>query len=145
MDVDHSPLPMDEDAIPQSVYHQTSNFRAQSKTRQPTVVRRRAGSASDTERAGSDPLLRRKLGDITKKFESLELKYNNLKEVGIEEAKVNFEKLKASSEAKSKGKYLRTACQDLKLTYCGSCKRPDSLPEERSGSPESLVPGFATA
>lgn len=47
--------------------------------------------------------MRRRLGDITKKFESLELRYNNLKDVGIEEAKANFEKLKASSEAKSKG------------------------------------------
>ena len=103
MDLDPSSLPMGEDAMPQSVYRQTSNLRASSKTRQPALNRRRGGSASDTERAASDPTLRRKLGDVTKKFENLEMRYNNLKEIGIEEAKANFEKLKASSEAKSKG------------------------------------------
>ncbi|KAL8822376.1 MAG: hypothetical protein Q9191_006888 [Dirinaria sp. TL-2023a] len=102
MDIAPSSLPMDEDVIPQSVYRQTSNFGAGSKPRQPAVTRRRAGSASDTERTTSDPALRRKLGDVTKKFENLEMKYNNLKETGIEEAKANFEKLKASSEAKTK-------------------------------------------
>ena len=103
MDIEPSSLPMDEDAIPQSVYRQTTNLRANSKARQPAVSRKRAGSASDTERAASDPTLRRKLGDVIKKFENLEMKYNNLKEVGIEEAKANFEKLKAASEAKNKG------------------------------------------
>lgn len=39
MDLDPSSLPMDEDAMPQSVYRQTSNYRAASKTRQPAIVR----------------------------------------------------------------------------------------------------------
>ena len=103
MDLDPSSLPVDDDAIPQSVYRQTSNFRASSKTQQPSVIRRRAGSASDTERTGNDPTIRRKLGDLTKKFDNLEMKYSNLREVGIEEAKTNFEKLKVQSEAKTKG------------------------------------------
>lgn len=54
--------------------------------------RRRAGSASDAERG--DPNLRRKLGDITRKFENVDLKYRNLKEVGIHEANANMEKLR---------------------------------------------------
>ena len=103
MDVDPYSLPADEDAIPQSVYRHTSNLGANSKTRQHSVIRRRAGSASDTERTGNDPAVRRKLGEMTKKLDSLELKYNNLREVGIKEAETTFEKLKAQSEAKSKG------------------------------------------
>lgn len=105
MDLDPSSQPVDDDGIPQSVYHQSSNFRATSKTQQPSVIRRRAGSASDTERTGTDPTIRRKLGDLTKKFDNLEMKYSNLREVGIEEAKTNFERLKVQSEAKTKGTF----------------------------------------
>ena len=92
--------------IPQSVYRQVNHARANSKQRQPTVARRRAGSASDTERGGNDPATRRKLVEMTKKFENLELKYRNLRDVGIKEAEANFEKLKKQSEEKTKGEAL---------------------------------------
>jgi chromosome segregation ATPase len=69
-----------------------------SQSRQETGFRRAAGSASDTERGG-DPNLRRKLGDITRKFENIDLKYRNLKDVGISEANANIEKLRKQCEA----------------------------------------------
>lgn len=47
--------------------------------------------------------MRRKLGDMTKKLENLELRYHNLREVGILEAEKNFERLRTQSEAKAKG------------------------------------------
>ena len=75
-----------------------SRARAGSSTRQENTFRRRAGSASDTERGG-DPNLRRKLGDVTRKFENIDLKYRNLKEVGISEANANMEKLRKQCEA----------------------------------------------
>jgi Chromosome segregation protein Csm1/Pcs1 len=75
-----------------------SRARAGSSTRQESTFRRRAGSASDTERGG-DPNLRRKLGDVTRKFENVNLKYQNLKEVGISEANANMEKLRKQCEA----------------------------------------------
>ncbi|KAL8783159.1 MAG: hypothetical protein Q9195_009472 [Heterodermia aff. obscurata] len=103
MDIDPPSVPeKDEDAIPQSVYRQTNNLRATSKTRQPPVNRRRAGSASDTEPTATDPALRRKLGEMTKKVDNLERRYSKLREVGIKEAEANFEKLKAQSEAKTR-------------------------------------------
>lgn len=68
-----------------------------SRTRDDPPFRRRAGSASDTERG--DPNLRRKLGDITRKFENVDLKYRNLKEVGINEANTNMEKLRKQCDA----------------------------------------------
>lgn len=61
----------------------------------------RAGSASDSERNSGDPQLRRKLGDMTRKFESIELKYRNLRETGIVEANANVDKLKKQCEATS--------------------------------------------
>ena len=68
-----------------------------SRTKQDQPFRRRAGSASDTERG--DPNLRRKLGDVTRKFENVDLKYRNLKEVGINEANANMEKLRKQCDA----------------------------------------------
>ena len=75
-----------------------SRARAGSNNRQDSTFRRRAGSASDTERGG-DPNLRRKLGDVTRKFENIDLKYRNLKEVGISEANANIEKVRKQCEA----------------------------------------------
>jgi hypothetical protein len=96
-----------DDIIPQSTYKQTSNAQKRSTSRQPqpyttSNARRRAGSASDTER-GNDPALRRKLGDTTRKFESMELKYRNLRDVGIKEAEANFERLRKQSEERTRG------------------------------------------
>lgn len=68
----------------------------------PTVQHRRAGSASDTER--SDPALRRKLGEVTKKYENLNVKYQDLREIGLKEAERNFERLKKQAEEKTAGK-----------------------------------------
>jgi len=62
-------------------------------------TQRRGGSASDTER--SDPAIRRKLGEITKKYENLNVKYQDLREIGLKEAERNFERLKKNSEEKS--------------------------------------------
>ncbi len=71
--------------------------RQNSRVRQEPGFRRRAGSASDTERG--DPNLRRKLGDITRKFENVDLKYRSLKEVGINEANANVDKLRKQCDA----------------------------------------------
>jgi len=76
--------------------------RSQSRPRQPAPPQRRGGSASDTER--SDPTLRRKLGDITKKFDNLNMKYQDLREIGLKEAERNFERLKKQSEERTAGK-----------------------------------------
>ncbi|KAF2836111.1 hypothetical protein M501DRAFT_904821, partial [Patellaria atrata CBS 101060] len=46
--------------------------------------------------------LRRKLGDMTKKFEALEVKYLNLKEVAMGDTESNFERLKNSTDEREK-------------------------------------------
>ncbi|EXJ80830.1 hypothetical protein A1O3_07114 [Capronia epimyces CBS 606.96] len=72
-------------------------MREASRTRQESGYRRRAESASDAERG--DPNLRRKLGDITRKLENVDLKYRNLKDVGINEANANMEKVRKQCDA----------------------------------------------
>jgi hypothetical protein len=82
--------------------------RARSISRQPEILasrHRRGGSASDTERAG-EPALRRKLGEVTKKFENLDLKYRNLKELGTNESQSNFEKLRKNADQRAKGNHI---------------------------------------
>ena len=116
MDLDDSQIEEDEIAEPQSVYRQANHARPHSRQAQPilTTSRRRGGSASDTERT-TDPALRRKLGEMTKKFESLDLKYRNLREIGIKEAETNFEKLRKQSEEQTRG--LRNPQQPTPLAY----------------------------
>ncbi|SLM40783.1 Monopolin complex, subunit Csm1/Pcs1 [Lasallia pustulata] len=102
MDIDGTVPPEEdedvEETAPQSVFRQARHGRTNSRQPQAAVARRRAGSASDNERTGSDAATRRKLGEMTKKFENLDLKFRNLREVGIKEAEANFEKLRKQSE-----------------------------------------------
>ncbi|KAJ5860700.1 Monopolin complex subunit Csm1/Pcs1 [Penicillium soppii] len=51
----------------------------------------------DSEQGG-DPELRRRLGELTKKNDALEIKYRNLREIGIVEANANMEKLRKQTE-----------------------------------------------
>ena len=85
---------------------------------------RRAGSASDTERT-SDPALRRKLTEMTTKFESMELKYRNMKEVGKQDAEINFERLKLALDERSKGTFnitmIPTRSFDSYYLLIGNC------------------------
>lgn len=106
IDPDDSAFPEDgdaEDDIPQSVFRQSNNRGSNLRQPQPFLARRRAGSASDTDRAAGDAATRRKLGEITKKLENVDMKYRNLREVGLKEAEANFEKLKAQSETRANG------------------------------------------
>ncbi|KAL8693039.1 MAG: hypothetical protein Q9218_002055 [Villophora microphyllina] len=104
-EVKPSPMPLqseEDEEVPQSVFRRTHNAQSIARGRQPLAFRKQPGAGSDTEQSGGDPALRRKLGEMTKKFENLDLKYKKLTDVGIKEAEANFEKLKQSSEAKSR-------------------------------------------
>ena len=93
----------DEDAIPQSVFRPTTKARTGGGIRHRPVARNRAGSASDTERLGNDPAMRRKLGNMTTKFENLEMKYKNLKDTLAKEAEQNSKNFETKLQAKAKG------------------------------------------
>ena len=102
MDTRPSHPPIQSTPVMPPVSERRSAVRQRHIPRTASASRRRAGSVSDSERAG-DPTLRRRLGDLTSKFENLEIKYNNLKEVGVRDAESNFERLKRSMDERSKG------------------------------------------
>lgn len=89
------PTPSDEEDAVQP--------RKRQRIEQPSTYRaHRAGSVSSTgSRAGanSDPLLRRKLGDITSKYQNIDHKYRNLKDVAIAEANDNLDKMRRQCDA----------------------------------------------
>ncbi len=68
----------------------------------PSSISKRPLPASSSDKG--DPALRRRLGEITQKYEALEQKHRDLKEVAVREAERNFDKLKTASEEKFKGK-----------------------------------------
>lgn len=65
--------------------------------------RKRAGSVSEADRATENPASRRRVGEVIKKLDAMDVKYKNLREVGIKEAEANFERLKAQSETQAAG------------------------------------------
>lgn len=125
IDIDgYGDVDVDEPAL-RPIGHYTSVPLAVPESRQNSTQRRRAGSASDTER--NEPAVRRRLGEMTKKLENLDLKYRNIREVGIKEAEHNFERLKKQSEESKKGMLpAKLSAASLRLY---SCERADCLLE----------------
>lgn len=60
---------------------------------------RRPVSASDSEL--NDPTLRRRIGELTRKHEALETKYRDLREIGVQEAERNFDRLRKQGEERA--------------------------------------------
>ena len=108
MDIDKSEAQPDaedpiDDPTPRPISRTANRTISAPRQRQASVRHGRGGSASDTERGGNDPTLRRKLNDLTKKFEALDTKYRSIRDVGVHEAGVNFEKLKIQTDEKTLG------------------------------------------
>ncbi|KAL2000770.1 hypothetical protein VTN02DRAFT_2654 [Thermoascus thermophilus] len=103
-EVEESILPEEQPASTQtkpvssSPLKSRANGYAASRGAQDTNRRRGPGAASDTREIG-EPELRRKLGDLTKRYESLEAKFRDLREIGIVEANANAEKMRKQCEA----------------------------------------------
>ncbi|KAI1853103.1 hypothetical protein JX265_011384 [Neoarthrinium moseri] len=65
----------------------------------PFSASRRPMASSTSEL--NDPSLRRRIGELTRKYESLELKYRDLRELGVKEAERNYDKLKKQGEERA--------------------------------------------
>jgi hypothetical protein len=50
-----------------------------------------------------DVSLRRKLGDLTRRHENLEMRHRDLREIGVKEAERNYERLKKQAEESAAG------------------------------------------
>ena len=104
MDLDSSNFP-DGDADPQEIIQNSSGNGANSRQRQLFLPTKRSVGASDKEKAQGDTSTRRELEEMNKKFEDLDMRYKTLKEVGVKEARVTFERLKEQIDIKNKSKY----------------------------------------
>ncbi|KAK0118218.1 hypothetical protein ONS95_012522 [Cadophora gregata] len=106
-----------------------SRTHSHSRQRQPSAHRRRAGSASDTER--SDPNLRRKLGEITKKYEVLNIKYQDLRQIGVKETEKNMDRLRKEGEASNKNasELIKSLKADLAV-QTAAAKKLDGLKQK---------------
>lgn len=60
---------------------------------------------TDVEDGASDATVRRKLGDMTRKYESLEARHRELRQVSVVEAGHNFERLQKQADESAAGKY----------------------------------------
>ncbi|CAK7222401.1 hypothetical protein SCUCBS95973_004825 [Sporothrix curviconia] len=67
----------------------------------PTSAARGRGSTS-TASVSDDASVRRRLGELTKKYDALETRYRDLKEIGVKEAERNFDRLKKQGEDRAK-------------------------------------------
>lgn len=79
-------------------------------------------SEVENEKAGSEPELRRRLGDLTKKHDTLENRYRNLRDIGIVEANANMEKLKKQCERMTTG--MLSQCFRFSLAYTKTHSQP---------------------
>ena len=112
----------------------------------------RAVATSDAE--PNDPSARKRVGDLTRKYQELEAKYRDLREIGVLEAERNYDKLKQQSEEKAKSKqepgistpltpYLNTDClTDLFLLFSLSCQRPNRCAESPARRPDGARQGI---
>lgn len=66
----------------------------------PLSASKRPASSSSYD---NDPSVRRRLGEMTRKYETLERQYKDLKNVGVTEAEKTFDRLKKTSEEKTQG------------------------------------------
>ncbi|KAH6631968.1 chromosome segregation protein Csm1/Pcs1-domain-containing protein [Chaetomium tenue] len=91
-----------------------------------------------------DPAVRRRLGEMTQKYESLEHKYRDLKEIAVREAERNFDKLKKQSDEKSKAadQLIASLRAELSATK-GSAKSIQQLKKQLEES-EAKADGLQT-
>lgn len=122
-----------EDELPQSVLPK----RRIPARPQHFPSRKRAGSVSETD----SPAGRRRIGEVTKKLDVLDIKYKNLREVGIKEAEANFERLKAQSETQSNGVEAFSECSSGdSLLKSLSCRRSNTVHEKGARNPNNNSP-----
>ncbi|PLB50606.1 hypothetical protein P170DRAFT_508763 [Aspergillus steynii IBT 23096] len=62
-------------------------------------AKRRSATIGEDDKNGGEPELRRKIGELTRKCDTLESRYRTLKEIGIVEANANMDKLRKQCES----------------------------------------------
>lgn len=111
-----SPLDLEDEDVdiptPMPVVPQNKMARTATNTRQPALGRPKASTAKASkvaEAEAPEPAQPKNEAELREQLESLDLKYRNLREVGIIEAERTFEKHKRQTEESRKSKFLRRA------------------------------------
>lgn len=109
MDVDGEEDDQVEDLPVFSRFSAPPSAHRQGTYHMPSSASKRSSNSLDHE---SDPSIRRRLGEMTKKYEALEAKYKDLKNVAVTEAEKTFDRLRKTSEerAQSTSGPVRTIC-----------------------------------
>ncbi|PKY04511.1 hypothetical protein P168DRAFT_327450 [Aspergillus campestris IBT 28561] len=106
--------------------------RRQSTQRPPSYSPLKRKVGTDEERSNGDPELRRRLGDLTKKFDALENRYRTLKEIGVVEANANVDKLRKQCEA------ISTASNNLVASLKSELDAQKALGQQSRGLQKQL-------
>ncbi|QSZ33848.1 hypothetical protein DSL72_005421 [Monilinia vaccinii-corymbosi] len=125
-----------EDSIPE-VKRKESRPYSDPRRRQMSISRHRAGSASDTER--NEPAIRRRLGELAKKLENVEGKYQDLREAGVKEAEKTFERYKKAAEEKTRASNELIASLKANLTTQTSLAKESRSLKKTIESQDALV------
>lgn len=88
--------------------------------------------------------LRRRLGDLTKKYDNLEKRHNDLREIGVKEAERNFERLRKQSEERASGEKGGSMGCDLREANNNSCEQAHCRTQGRIGSTDSACQARTT-
>lgn len=95
----------EEDIVQAPVPRARSSSVQRTKPRVPLSATKRTTPGPESRATTNDPIMRRRLGDLTRKYEALEAKHATLRELGIKEAERNYDMLKKQSEERAKCKF----------------------------------------
>lgn len=128
-----SPMDLEDEDVdmptPMPVVPQNKMARTATNTRQPSLGRPKASNVAKTE--APEPAQPKNEAELRKQLESLDLKYRNLRELGIVEAERTFEKHKRQTEESRKSKFTRGYVMDMSNE--NSCGRAHCDVESRVG------------
>lgn len=110
MDVDGEEEDQVEDLPTFSRYSVPPSAQRKASYHTPPSASKRSASLSDNE---SDPSVRRRLGEMTKKYEALEARYKDLKNITVTEAEKTFDQLKKTSDERGQG----MSCSHFQLLF----------------------------
>lgn len=103
-----SPMDLEDEDVdmptPMPVVPQNKMARTATNTRQPALGRPKASKVAEAE--APEPTQPKNEAELRKQLESLDLKYRNLRELGIIEAERTFEKHKRQTDESRKSKFI---------------------------------------
>ncbi|KAK2739566.1 hypothetical protein FQN57_006528 [Myotisia sp. PD_48] len=113
-----------------AAHRRSSPIKPPQLPRTPRVSSHKGGNMQP-ENAENEVALRRKLGEMTNKYESMEAKYKSLREIGILEANTNMEKLrKLHEESTSASKQLITSLKNELAKQANVTKQSKDLQKQ---------------